>query len=259
VRAPWLALALAVFGSGCTVSRFLGIALSHGREPLAQARVVESASARCVVVFLPGLGDAPQRFEQHGFVDLVERQASCDVSVVDSHFGYYRDANLVPRLAAVLEPLRARYERVWLVGVSLGGYGAAWTARERPDLVDGVVLIAPFLGLGDSVKPLVAHAEREGLGALRPGLVRPSTRAPNPRRHFMEVEPLWVWLGERSRAELPGPQVHVAWGSRDKLAPTLRVLSPAFEARALVTDGGHDWPTFAKLFAQVSRAVEWNG
>lgn len=98
---------VALAASGCTVSRFVGIALQHGREPLRQTPVVEQPAASCVVLFLPGLGDAPQRFEEHGFVEVMERHGSCDASVVDSHFGYYRDANLVPRLIAVLEPLRA--------------------------------------------------------------------------------------------------------------------------------------------------------
>ncbi|MFZ5440270.1 MAG: alpha/beta fold hydrolase [Myxococcota bacterium] len=256
MRALVVSFAL-VLGSGCSLGRFMNIALQNGRAPLAHSSVVERPAASCVVVFLPGIGDAPARFEQHGFIEQIADR--CDVSVVDSHFGYYRDANLVPRLAAVLEPLRPRYERVWLVGVSLGGYGAAWTARERPELVDGVVLISPFLGLPKSVEPLVTHAEREGLASLRPGLLPRSTKAPNPRRHFMEVEPLWVWLGERSREPHDGPKVHVAWGARDKLAPTLRVLEDAFDDRALVRDGGHDWPTFARLFAEVSRGVEWSG
>jgi pimeloyl-ACP methyl ester carboxylesterase len=243
--------------SGCTVGRFMDISMQSGREPIALAPVLER-EASCVLVMLPGIGDSPQRFDEHGFVSLVREDPSgCDVTVADTHFGYYRDANIVPRLAEVLQPLRARYAQVWLVGISLGGYGAALTARDRPDLVDGVVLISPFLGLPNTVRPLIERVEREGgLKAFEAGPARPLA---NARKHFMEVEPLWGWLAERARDESgQGPRVLVAWGEDDRLAPTLRVVGRAFDD-SFSTRGGHDWVTFAGLFRQVVATAPWRG
>lgn len=234
-----LLLVLCVLSSGCAVGRFMSIAASHGREPLRTA-FVSQRGAPCVLVMLPGIGDPPERFEDSGITGLAAE--ACDVLIVDAHFGYYRDANVVPRLSEVLEPLRQRYAQIWLVGVSLGGYGAALTAQARPELVDGVVLIAPFLGLERSTRPLVTRVEREGLAAFSTDATRT-----DPRKHFMEVEPLWNWLAERAKTG-EGTEVYLGWGSRDRFAPTLQLIGAAFEGHTYTAEGAHDWDTFARIF-----------
>ncbi|MDP1825604.1 MAG: alpha/beta fold hydrolase [Archangium sp.] len=244
----WLVAALALGTLGCSLLR-------SSREPLRASMLVEGRRD-CVVVLLPGLGDAPERFDQHGFAEALERSpAPCDLMVVDSHFGYYRDAVLPERLAAeVLSPLRARYLRTWLVGVSLGGYGAALTASARPDLVDGVVLISPFLGVPRRVRPFVEQVEASG------GLDRyqgPFAALSAPRRHFVEAEPLWAWLSSRARAE-PGPRLVLAFGTEDGFSWKHRVLGDGLEARDVVElRGRHSWETFAALWREVVQASPW--
>ena len=242
----WLAVAL--LSSGCAVGRFMKIATSHGREPL-RAAFAHQGGAECVLVMLPGIGDAPERFDASGITALAAQ--ACDVLTVDAHFGYYRDATVVDRLSAVLEPLQQRYAEVWLVGISLGGYGAAMTAQARPELVDGVVLIAPFLGLERSIRPVVTRVEQEGLAAFSTDAART-----NPRKHFMEVEPLWAWLAERARTG-EGTEVYLGWGERDRFAPTLRRVGAAFDGHAFTAEGAHDWDTFAKVFGHIAERAPW--
>lgn len=240
---------LSVF-SGCAVQRFATIASSNGKEPLLTNHWSEAASS-CVLVMLPGIGDSPERFVDFGFIDVARQgRHRCDVVTVDAHFGYYRDANIVTRLSDVLQPLRERYEAVWLVGVSMGGYGAALTARQRPELVDGIVLIAPFLGLTGAVRPIIERVEAQGLEAFVAS--RTST---NPRKHFVEVEPLWEWLAQRARAH--GDDVVLGWGTRDRFAPTLQVVGESFEENAFIVDGAHDWKTFAAVFREVAAMPPW--
>lgn len=229
--------------------------MRSSREALGASVLVEERRA-CVLVLLPGLGDDPARFREHGFDQAVSTsKAPCDVVALDSHFGYYRDAVLVERVVAeVLAPFRARYEKTWLVGVSLGGYGAALIAQARPDLVDGVVLISPFLGVPRQVRAFVERVEAAGGLAEYEG---PYASQGNPRRHFMETEPLWAWLASRARGEA-GPRLIIAWGSADAFSWKHRVVGAGLDpGDAVQLTGGHTWDTFAALWREVAAASPW--
>ena len=210
----------------------------------------------CVLVLLPGLGDSPDRFREHGFDEAVRQSsAPCDVVALDSHFGYYRDSVLVERVAQeVLTPFRARYQQTWLVGVSLGGYGAALIADARPELVDGVVLISPFLGVPRAVRPFVERVEAAGGLSDYQG---PFASRGNPKRHFMEAEPLWSWLAGRARGE-DGPRLVIAWGAADGFSWKHRVVGAGLDPQDVVQlEGGHTWSTFAALWREVALACPW--
>ncbi|MGV3624656.1 MAG: alpha/beta fold hydrolase [Archangium sp.] len=243
-----LATTVHLLASGCAFFRS-----SH--EPLYASKLT-STGAGCVLVFLPGAGDSPELFETHGFLDAVKgSRANCDVLSVDAHFGYYRDAVFPQRLASDwLTSLRRRYDRVWLVGVSLGGYGAIQTAQAYPELVDGVVLISPFLGVPQGTAPLLTKIESSGgLEAFRSEAREPKNR----RRHFLEVEPVWNWLAERSRGE-PGPALIVASGSEDGFAAAQQTVVRALPSGSTFrAPGGHTWTTFAALWRQVVAAAPW--
>src|SRR5436309_8228162 len=119
---------------------------------------------RRLVVFLPGRGDLPEDFARRGLLDAA-RQAGLDADVVavDSHLGYYLNDTILTRLHDdVIAPARAGgYERIWLVGISLGAMGSLFYLKEHPGEVEGAVLIAPYLGK----KRLLA--EIAGAGGLR--------------------------------------------------------------------------------------------
>jgi pimeloyl-ACP methyl ester carboxylesterase len=213
--------------------------------------------ARCVVVMLPGIGDDPEKFQRFGFEEAVRSSdAPCDVVLVNAHFGYYRRPELPAHLATeVLAPLRSRYEAVWLVGVSLGGYGAALTASEYPELVDGVVLISPFLGVPTSVKALTTRIEAGGGLAAFDGEFGTWTR---PERHLVDVGPVWKWLGERTRSPSAGTELYLGYGASDPFVAGDRVLADALEdERALTLAGGHTWETFSALFKRIAATTPW--
>ncbi len=204
--------------------------------------VEEGGSHHTLLVLLPGIRDSPEDFARHGFIQSVrERGLDVDAVAVDSHLGYFRRQTLVERLRSdVLAPARARgYERIVAVGVSLGGLGSLILAQECRDDVDGLILLAPFLG-EDKVIAEVAAAG--GPRAWDPGQPEPGDFQ---RR-------LWAWL--RS-AELP--PIVVGTGREDRLLRSSELLAELLPAGRLVTlPGGHDWRTWRELWQRLLEGSE---
>lgn len=112
-------------------------------------RAPGAAGARTLLVMLPPAKACAQDVVDHGFVAAVrEHGLPLDVSVVDADADYYLESSVGERLAVdVVAPMLARgYARLWLMGISLGGYGCIALARRRVAELEGVILLAPFLG-----------------------------------------------------------------------------------------------------------------
>src|SRR6266550_1965963 len=89
-----------------------------------------------LIIFLPGVGDVLEDYETNGFIEAVLKSgAPADMIVVDAHFGYYLRRIVIERLRTdVIGPARATggYKKIWLAGISLGGFGALLYASEHP-------------------------------------------------------------------------------------------------------------------------------
>lgn len=108
------------------------------------------------------------------------------------------------------------------------------TARLRPDLVDGVVLIAPFLGPEGRVE-----AALDG------------TLEPPARRHVLvHVGPRAEWLADAARTDrMP---VLLAFGTHDRYAPGHRRIAGLLDRSQVVErPGRHDWRTWRALWAEL--------
>jgi pimeloyl-ACP methyl ester carboxylesterase len=214
------------------------VSLRPTRTPiLHQTFAPQSSTHRTLIVLLPGIRDTEQHFVRHGFIDAVrERQLPIDMVAADAHLAYYTEEIIDTRLIEdIIAPARASgYERVILAGTSLGGLGALITARKHADQVDGVILIAPFLGRAKVVSEIQAAG---GPAAWTPPELDPDD---------FERE-LWVWL---RRAELP-PAV-VACGERDRFIGAARMLAELLPPDRLVTlPGGHDWKSWQALWLRL--------
>jgi pimeloyl-ACP methyl ester carboxylesterase len=203
-------------------------------------------ASRGLLVFLPGFGDRAETFEAQGFVEAVGRLApNWDVVSVDAHFGYYRDFSVIDRIREdVILPAKARgYKTIWLVGISMGGFGAlAYSVRHASD-IDGVLAMAPYLG-PDSVFSEMRAAG--GLDAWSPGDLESMASG----REKMSRE-LWQWLKPYEGGGTPAdrPVLVLAYGAGDRharLSHLLRSLVP--DDRHLVRPGGHTWTVWSPLF-----------
>ncbi|MDC0717054.1 alpha/beta fold hydrolase [Nannocystis bainbridge] len=196
-----------------------------------------------VAILLQGHGDAPQEFVRHGFVAEIEA-AGVDVILADAHSGYYAEQSTETRLwTDVVAPARAAgYARVWLVGLSMGGMGAIWTASMHPGEISGVVLMAPYLGRRRTLKPI----EETGVEQWQP----------QAEAGPWDYE-IWRWLKQASAAK--NPPIFLAYGTEDGdrgRALLGRMLPPE---RVFTRPGGHDWQTWTALWHVMAPKVPWRG
>ncbi|HEX2162576.1 MAG TPA: alpha/beta hydrolase, partial [Thermoanaerobaculia bacterium] len=215
-------------------------------EPMPTVTLADSPSDRCLVLLLPGRGDVPRDFAEAGFAEIAKNQGiDAEVVAVDSHMGYLLDRSLVDRLEEdVVEPARRRgFEEIWWVGISLGGMASLLVLEERPEAVDGVVLLAPFLGEGETVDAVV---ETGDLLAWRPDPALPAGPEGLWRR-------LWQSLQRRAADPGDGPPLFLGFGDRDRYREAHRVLARTLPAgRVRVVPGGHDWQAWTLLWSEMT-------
>lgn len=233
-------LALAVLLSACAAPR----------PPTAPLRTIAQPSpcgpAETLLVLLPGSYSLPEDFVREGFVRTVRDEAlAADLLLVDAHVGYYRDRSVVDRLHAdVIRPAKARgYRSVWIAGISIGAVGAMLYADEHPGELDGVVLLAPFLGSRLNVLDI------ENAGGLSRWVASP----PSPDE---EVDRrLWRWLkGQTDPAEpVRKIPIYQGYGVDDRFAYNNRLLSRELApARVYTSEGGHDWPAWREVWRRIA-------
>lgn len=208
--------------------------------PIMQVHDVQSCGERAgqLVVMLPGLYDLPADFVEQGFVKAVrERQLDADIILLDAHVGYYNEQQIVDRLRSeVIAPARAKgYERIWLVGISLGGLGSLLYAQAHPQDVTGFYALAPFLGDKTTVKSVAS----QGLAHWQP-------TAPEPMG-----TPAWR-LGQAYLSDAPGlPRGYIGFGEEDRFAQANSLWASALPpGHSFAVPGGHDWRAWRALWSQ---------
>lgn len=209
--------------------------------PMRKVEFPSNEDARHLLVMLPGLADRPEAFEKGGFIDEARALPKFDVVVADAHFGYYRSFGVRERLMEdVIAPIRDGYDELWLVGVSMGGYGAIAFAEKYPGQVTGILLLAPYLGQNKVVKDIESAGS---LGAWDPEAF--DAKGSERTAHSVTI---WRWLqtgGNRPK----GPIVLLGSGRDDRHMRELKLLVPLLPSdRVRVVPGGHDWDPWQRLF-----------
>ncbi len=196
--------------------------------------------SRILLVLLPPAYGTARHFIDHGFVaEIRSRGLPVDVIAADAGADYYLGHTIVKRLRSdVIAPARARgYRRLWLGGISLGGFGSLLYREEHGNEVDGLLLLAPYLGS----RPEVNEVLRAG------GFARwaPTPFAPDDRERRLLA---WLrgFLADPDRART----IHAAFGTEDRFAASIELLADALPAERVVRmPGGHDWATWAALWS----------
>ncbi|MBH1965058.1 MAG: alpha/beta hydrolase [Comamonadaceae bacterium] len=238
------ALALAPLISACALlPRPLKTPMDSQMERADPARRSDT-----LIVLLPGAYDTPRDFVEQGFVQaLRERNLPVDLQLVDAHTGYYTAQQIVQRLHdEVVAPARTLgYKRIWMAGISLGGYGSLLFAREHAELIEGVFVMAPFLGRRDL--PAAIH----DAGGLRSW----NGELPNADTHDLA---LWQWLRAHASSSDKRLPLYLGYGDTDRFAFSHRLLAAALPPeQVFVTPGGHQWAPWLVLWQRFLDLRPW--
>jgi pimeloyl-ACP methyl ester carboxylesterase len=183
------------------------------------------------ILMLPPAYAVAADFLTAGFGAAVRgRGLAIDLVFADLEARHLTDGSLTGQVWDLLGPGRGR-ARVWLGGISLGGYVALAAAQADPGALAGLCLLAPYLG-SHIVTDEVARA---GLAAWEPGTLA----AEDDERR------LWRFI----KARPAGLAIHLGLGREDRFAARHRVLAQALPSAEVDTiAGGHDWPTWHRLW-----------
>ena len=189
------------------------------------------------IVCLPGAYQAAEDFLAAGFDDSVRRRRlPIDLLLVDAELAHLGDRRFLHQLKhEILAPRRAPAgcRSIWLAGISLGGFMALDYVTSNPDDLDGVCLLAPYLG-NRLLTGEIARAR--SLDAWLPGELAESD----------EERRIWRYLQAWRTGSLP---LYLGFGGDDRFVEAHRLMAQALPERAVdVVPGGHDWSTWKVLW-----------
>jgi pimeloyl-ACP methyl ester carboxylesterase len=205
--------------------------------------------APVLLVLLPGANMTTLELQEEGFVAAVRKAGlAVDVAIADANLNYVFDGSMMRRMAdEVVGPARALgYRRIWLAGISMGGYVGLGYAQLHPGEIEGLVLMAPYLGR----RALIDEMRVAGgpLAWRRSAQPRTSAATPEDIDHN-----LWMWLTapQNSGNTLAPPPIWLGYGTEDRFADSHKVLAGILPSdRVQAVPGGHDWPPWKALWAQ---------
>jgi pimeloyl-ACP methyl ester carboxylesterase len=185
------------------------------------------------LVLLPGAGITAVDFEAQGVVAAVRaRGLPVEIVATEPDIELYLDGRIAAALhAEIVTPGL----RLWLMGISMGGMGALLYASAYPAQLDGIVLLAPFLGTRGTTAELTRAGGLAGWSAA-------GSAATPPEQTMLR------WL--QARRETARPALYLGYAAQDRFAPAHRILAETLPAdRVAVCEGGHDWASWMTLWA----------
>lgn len=187
------------------------------------------------MVWLPGAYHAAQDFLTAGFAAAVHaRGLALDLTFVDLELQHVADRSALERLRSDLVlPARAAGISIWLGGISLGGLFALDYAASHPDEIDGLCLLAPYLGNRMLIDEI----------ARGPG---PAAWQPGELAEIDEERRIWRYIKSRRPGARP---LYLGFGRDDRFSAAHEMLASTLPAdSAHVIAGGHEWPTWSRLW-----------
>jgi pimeloyl-ACP methyl ester carboxylesterase len=191
------------------------------------------AAAR--MIWLPGAYNAARDFLEAGFpAAVLQRQACLDLVFVDLELHHLGDRTALQQLRSeLILPARSQGVTTWLAGISLGGLLALDYAATYPSDLDGLCLLAPYLGNRMLTGEIAAAA---GLQAWEPGELAESD----------EERRIWRYIKSR---DVDSPPLYLGFGRADRFAAAHRLLAKALPDNSVdVVEGGHEWRTWTTLW-----------
>jgi pimeloyl-ACP methyl ester carboxylesterase len=194
----------------------------------------EGLRAPTQIIWLPGAYHSAQDFVDEGFARAAaQRRAAVDLQFVDLEMQHLDDRDALRRLRSeIVLPARDSGAAVWLAGISLGGLVALDYASCHQGELDGLCLLAPYLGNRMLISEIAAAP---GLAGWDPGQLAESDAE---RR---------IWRYIKTRNDLA--QLFLGYGQHDRFSAAHDLLAAALPSnRVDVIAGGHEWRTWLRLW-----------
>jgi len=189
------------------------------------------------MIWLPGAYHSAQDFLDEGFARAAaQRRAPLDLLFVDLQMRHLDDRDIFQRLRSeIVLPARDSGAAVWLAGISLGGSIALDYASSYPNELDGLCLLAPYLGNRMLIKEIAAAS---GLDGWQPGELAESDAE---RR-------IWRYIQTR----VDSRPLFLGYGRDDRFSAAHDMLAAALPADWVeVVAGGHTWGTWLNLWEKL--------
>jgi pimeloyl-ACP methyl ester carboxylesterase len=156
-----------------------------------------------------------------------------DLRFVDLEMTHLDDRDALARLRSeVVLPARASGVSVWLGGISLGGLAALDYASVHSGEIDGLCLLAPYLGNRMLINEIAAAS---GVSGWEPGRLA----------EFDAERRIWRYIKTRADSR----PVFLGYGREDRFSVAHDLMAAVLPAnRVDVIAGGHEWPTWLKLW-----------
>lgn len=211
--------------------------------------------APALAVLLPGALQALEEFDDNGFPEAVQRRKlALDLAAVDPGLRFIGDAAAEGTLdrieSEVLQLAATQYSRIWLVGVSIGGFMALalaerWPSRQGPgsQALAGLCLLAPYPG------NRLLGSEIDAAGGAR-AWGRQESSVAAAAAEFADERRVWRWLATGADNLDQGmPLVWMGYGADDRFASgQARMAQVLPEGRTRILAGSHDWPAWRLLW-----------
>ncbi len=187
------------------------------------------------MVWLPGAYHAARDFTTAGFAEAVRaRRAALDLIFVDMELQHVGDRSALEQLRSeIVLPARTAGISIWLGGISLGGLFALDYAASHSGELDGLCLLAPYLG-----NRMLTHeiARAPGVAAWQPGELA----------QIDEERRIWRYIKSRGADSWP---LYLGFGRGDRFSAAQELLAATLPAGSVdVIDGAHEWPTWSALW-----------
>jgi pimeloyl-ACP methyl ester carboxylesterase len=184
-----------------------------------------AVSAPTQMIWLPGAYFSARSFVDEGFAATVAKSGKpVDLRFVDLEMTHLQDKGPLEELRSeIILPARAAGVTTWLAGISLGGLFALDYASAYPGEIDGLCLLAPYLGNRMTIDEIAAGR-----------LAQPDTE-----------HRIWHYI----KTQIDAAPVYLGYGRQDRFSRAHDLMAAALPAKSVdVIDGGHEWRTWCKLW-----------
>jgi Serine aminopeptidase, S33 len=203
------------------------------------------------IVLIPGANQGPEDIQTAGFLAAVhERRLNIDIVLVAPQLAHVTDRSALARLhSEVVLPARlSGCVAIWFAGISMGGFLALLYAADHPTELDGICLLAPYLG-NRMINTEISRFQ--SLANWNAGMADIQDELAEERR---------VWRYIANHTPYPPPVRYLGFGRNDRFVTAQRLLASQLPREAVdVIDGGHDgsvwrhlWDRFLDRFTGVA-------